>query len=274
MPTFDLAGWPQVHAPVAGFRIMATMYYPVDGERRTELHATLAFTYYDTIRNDPSVWEQQPTLTELYPLFHVRHLGGSQAEVFQRAREVACRGSVAGEALIIIRQMAEHGQDGSVNKACDILAKAGKAGRLTGGHTLIPYANSKALRAEAWVPYRSVAHLWAAHNLLWSFRWNETPDGERPRASWYENSSDLERFLALAEDFRQWGEGYIPHARHKEVAPLLSPYETWRIPAETSVAKVCLTPPRLGPWYEQFLQTYNSRRPAKRGRTRKSRQKS
>ena len=101
MPTFDLEGWPQVHAAVAGFRIRATMIYPTDEERRAELGATLAFTYYDTIRDDPNAWEREPTLTDLYPLFRVRHLGGSQAEVFQRAREVACRGSVAGEALII-----------------------------------------------------------------------------------------------------------------------------------------------------------------------------
>jgi hypothetical protein len=216
MLTFDLGGWPQVHAAVPGFRIQATMYYPVDGERRAELHTTLAVAFYDTARNDPNAWTREPTTMEMYPLFHARHLGGSQEEVFQRAREAACRGSVAGEALIIIRQMGEHGQAGSVNKACDILAKAGKAGRLTGSHSQIRYANSKALRAEAWVPYRGVAHLWAAHNLMWSFRWNETPDGERPSLSWYEHSSDLERFLAIAEDFRQWAEGYIPHARHKE----------------------------------------------------------
>ncbi len=274
MPTFDLGGWPQVHAAVAGFRIQATMLYPTDVKRREELHATMVFTFYDTIRDDPTAWDREPTSTELYPLYRARHLGGSQAEVVQRAREVARRGSVTGEALIIIRQMAQHGQDGSVNKACDILAKAGKAGRFTGGHTPIPYANSKALRAKAWVPYRSVAHLWGAHNLLWSFRWNETPDGERPRESWYKNSSDLEGFLDLAEDFRQWGEGFIPHARHKEVAPLLSPDETWRIPAETFLPKVPLTPPPLGPWYAQYLQTYDSRRPAKRGRGRKTHKKS
>jgi hypothetical protein len=170
--------------------------------------------------------------------------------------------------------MAEHGQGGSVNKACDILAKAGKAGRLTGGYMQIRFANSKALRAEAWVPYRSVAHLWAAHNLMWSFRWNETPDGERPSMSWYEDPSDLEWFLTIAEDFRQWAEAYTPHARHKEGAPLLSPNETWRIPAETPLLKVCITPPLLGPWYAQFLQTYDSRRPAKRGQARKARKKS
>jgi hypothetical protein len=274
MPVLDLEGWPQVHATVPGFRILATMFYPSDANRRADLHATLVGTFYNTIRDDPHAWTREPTNTEMFPLFHARHLGGSQGEVFQRAREVAYRGSVAGEALIIIRQMAEYGQGGSVNKACDILAKAGKAGRLTGGHVQIRYANSKALRAEAWVPYRSVAHLWAAHNLMWSFRWNETPEGERPSPSWYEHSSDLERFLAIAEDFRQWAEGYIPHARHKEQAPILSPGETWHIPAETPLPKICLTPPPLGPWYEQFLQTYDSRRPAKRGQTRKTRKKS
>jgi hypothetical protein len=204
----------------------------------------------------------------------VRHFGGSQAEVFQRAREVGCRGSVAGEALIIIRQMAEHGQRGSVNKACDILAKAGKAGRLTGGHMRIGFTNSKALRDKAWVPYRSVAHLWAAHNLMWSFRWNETPDGERPLMSWYEDRLDLERFLGIAEDFRQWAEAYIPHVGHQKGIPLLSPDGTWRIPTETFIQKAGLTPPPLGPWYEQYLQTYDSRRPAKRGRGRKPHKKS
>jgi hypothetical protein len=149
--------------------------------------------------------------------------------------------------------------------------KAGKAGRLTGAHTQIPYANSKALRAEAWVPYRSVAHLWAAHNLMWSFRWNETPGGERPKASWYEHPSDLGWFLALAEDFRQWGQEYIPHARHKEHEAILRPIEIWRPPAETSLPAVSLTPPPLGPYYQQFLRTYESKRPARRGRTRKNR---
>jgi hypothetical protein len=259
---------------VAGFRIQATMVYPIDGERRAELNATLVFTYYDTIRDDPTAWEREPTPSELYPLFHARHLGGSQAEVFQRAREVARRGSVTGEALIIIRQMAEHGQDGSVNKACDILAKAGKAGRLTGGHMLIPYANSKALRAEAWVPYRSVAHLWAAHNLMWSFRWNETPDSECPNVTWYEHPIDLKRFLAIAEDFRAWAEAYIPHVGHRGGTSLLSPNETWRMPAEIPLPDEGMTPPPLGPWYEQYLQTYDSRRLAKRGRGRKPHKKS
>jgi hypothetical protein len=271
MPIFDLEGWPQVHATVPGFRILATMFYPSDANRRAELHATLVAAFYDTIRDDPHAWTREPTNTEMFPLFHARHLGGSQAEVFQRAREVVCRGSVAGEALIIIRQMAEHGQGGSVNKACDILAKAGRAGRLTGGHIEIPFANSKSLRTMAWVPYRSVAHLWAAHNLLWSFRWNETTDGERPSVSWYEHPSDLERFLAIAEDFRRWGERYIPHARHKEHEAILRPIETWRTPAETPLPAVCLTPPPLGPYYQQLLQTYEWKRPARRGRTRRNR---
>jgi hypothetical protein len=121
MPIFDLGGWPQVHALVPGLRILATMYYPVDRDGRAELHATLVATFYDAIRDDPTAWTREPTMMEVYPIFHARHVGGNQKEVFERAREVACRGSIAGEPLIIIRQMAEHGQRGSVNKACDIL---------------------------------------------------------------------------------------------------------------------------------------------------------
>jgi hypothetical protein len=229
----------------------------------------MVFTFYDTIRDDPTAWEREPTSTELYPLYRARHLGGSQAEVVQRAREAACRGSVAGEALIITRQMAEHRQRGSVNKACDILAKAGGDGRLTGGHMPIRYTNSKALRAEAWVPYRSVAHLWAAHNLMWSFRWNETPDGEYPKLSWYQHPIDLERFLAIAEDFREWAEAYIPHAGQRKGAFLLSSNETWRISAEIPLPKSCITPPPLGTSYDKYLKTYKSRQPAKGGRNRR-----
>jgi hypothetical protein len=78
MPIFDLGGWPQIHAAVPGFRSLATMYYPVDGDRRAELHATLVGTFYDTIRDDPNAWTREPTIAEMHPLFHARHFGGSR----------------------------------------------------------------------------------------------------------------------------------------------------------------------------------------------------
>src|SRR5215510_2169958 len=98
IPIVDLEGWPQVHATLPGFRILATMLYPHDADRHAELHATLVAAFYATIRDKPDAWTQQPTTAALEILLDARHLGGSQGAVLQRAREVACRGSVAGEA--------------------------------------------------------------------------------------------------------------------------------------------------------------------------------
>jgi hypothetical protein len=47
-------------------------------------------------------------------------------------------------------------EGGSATNACDVLAKGGKADRLTGGHGQIREANRKAQRAEAWMPCRSL----------------------------------------------------------------------------------------------------------------------
>jgi hypothetical protein len=273
MPTFDLAGWSETHAAASGLRILATMIHPTDEDLRTELHAALIGALYDTIRNDPKAWRREPTIEAVYPLSLARHQGGSMEDVLKRAPDAANRGSVAGEALIITRQMAEDRQPGSVNKACDILAKSGNAGGLTGGHMRIPFANSMSLRTQAWVPYRSVAHLWAAHDLMWSSCWNAAPAGERPPVSWYEHSSDLEQFLRIAEDFRRWGGGYIPRARQTEQESILRPIETWRLPAEVSLPAGRLVLSPLDPYYQRLLQTYESKRPARRGRTRKSRKR-
>jgi hypothetical protein len=58
-----------------------------------------------------------------------------------------------------------------VNKACAVLAaavkteKAQKKRVLTGGRVPIDFTLAKKLHEKAWLPYRSVSHLWAAHNL-------------------------------------------------------------------------------------------------------------
>src|SRR5262249_13496497 len=209
MPIFDLGGWPHVHAALPGYRILATMIYPQDDRSREELLATLVARFYAMTIDTPEAWTQPPSVAQVGLLLLARDRGGSQDDVFQGVHQVAPRGSVAGEALMLIRQMAAHGDEGSVNKACHILAQAGKAKRLTGGGMRIPFTNPTALRDNAWMPYRSVAHLWAAHNLMWNFRWAETPDGAPISITWYESTPDLERILALAENFRQWGETYL-----------------------------------------------------------------
>jgi hypothetical protein len=58
------------------------------------------------------------------------------------------------------------------------------------------------------VPYRSVAHLWAAHNLMWSFDWNETPEAERPSIGM--TSVGLLKEFSLSQKTFGGGEKIIP----------------------------------------------------------------
>ena len=230
MPVIDLGGWPHVHVNVPANRIRAVMTYPTDAARRAELHHTLAVEFFLSVKDRPSAWTQSPAPTQVEALLGVRHREASEDEVFQASCAASRRGSVAVEALIIIASLAQHHGGGSVNKACHILATGGRAGKATSGLVPIPYTNAKALRADAWVPYRGVAHLWAAHNLMTSFGLQQGSGDEHSRGSWWTQRGDFEKFLSLAETFRVWGESYIPHGRQKE-GPVLPPHETWCLPA-------------------------------------------
>jgi hypothetical protein len=257
MPVFDFGGWPQVHAAMPGLRILVTMTHPGNLDHRDELHAALVVELYDMVKDDPNAWVHKPATAAIELLLGARHLGGSRKEVLLRAHEAARRGSVAGEVLIIISQLTEHGQHGSVNKACHVLAEAGAAGKATSGGILIPFENRTSLRNNAWIPYRCVAHYWAAHNLMWNLCWHQAPGSAQPHVTWYEEASDFEKFLIMVEAFRRWGEGHIPHARHKAQVPTLVPKETWRIPPGIALPEEHLTPPPLSSWYAQYIRTYH-----------------
>jgi hypothetical protein len=145
MPIFDFGGYPQVPAVLPGLRVLATMNYPDDLDRRAELHATLVVDLFNMAKDDSNSGLHSRTTESLEIILGARHLGGSREEVLGRAREATCRGSVAGELLIILSQLAKHAQRGSVNKACHVLAKAGGAGKATSGGMLIPFENRTAI---------------------------------------------------------------------------------------------------------------------------------
>ena len=255
MPVFDLGGWPDVHACVPGFRILAIMIYPNDSARRLEFYEACRAGKYLTIWNVPSAWRSPPPQEAIIDVLQARHLGRSDAEIFEGTSKAAAgRGSVAGEVLIKISQMQTQEHNGSVNKACFLLAKGGKAGRQTSGGYPITFTNDNALRDQAWTPYRSVAHLWTAHNLMW----NAPYDGRhRPTITWYEDAPDLARFLARAEAYRRWGEHYTPHAQR---SPLLPPDEAWSVSAEITIPELEIASPApLDAWEQEQLRTYRAR---------------
>jgi hypothetical protein len=258
MPVIDLAGWPHVHQNVPANRILALMMYPTDKAHRDELHHTLAVDFYLGAKDDLAAWQRQPEPTQVYALLGVRHHEASEMEVFQAMSKAWQRGSVAGDVLLFIASLARHHGGGSVNKACHILAKAGKAGGRTSGLIAIGYSTPKSIRNEAWTPYRSVAHFWAAANLIENFRVQQEPANERPLLHWVTTRDEFERFLGFAEAWRAWGESYIPHGRQKD-GPTLPPDEMWRVPDETFLSEAhSVSPPPLPLLYKRYLATYKA----------------
>jgi hypothetical protein len=259
MPVIDLGGWPKVHHNIPANRIIAIMTYPSDEAHRAELHHTLAVAFYNVAKDDHTAWTRQPEPTQVYALLGVRHHEASDTAVFQTARTAWQRGSVAGDVLLLIATLARQHGGGSVNKACHILAEAGKAGDRTSGLFPIVYTTPKSMRNEAWTPYRSVAHLWAAQNLMENFRVQQEPLNDLPLMSWVTNRDEFERFLGFAEALRAWGESYIPHGRQRE-GPTLLPQETWRVPDEIPLSEeYSVAPPPLPPRYHGYLATYKAR---------------
>jgi hypothetical protein len=125
---------------------------------------------------------------------------------------------------------------------------------------------TKSLRDNAWTPYKPVAHLWTAYNIL------SLPIGEGieeelfPPGSWFQDKPAFEEFLAIAEDFRNFGERHVPHGRAKASAergpmPLLLPIETWRVPDHVILPHIDVSvPPISVPWYLQALTKILERR--------------
>jgi hypothetical protein len=265
MPAFDLGNWPEVVTAIPGFRILSTMIYPEDEGQRQELYNAYLTEYYLWAMNTPGAWTCLPDTPELLRLLHARHDGPAAKVILENVRRLSARVYMAGEVLFLCYCLKKTGQPGGVLRACHILTEASKQykGLVALGLTVNPYKNPKALHDKAWSPYRSVAHLWAAHLLLLNTRsqMNKTEvDGiitvQTPQATWFTSSGDFLIFLQYAECFRQYGESYIPHGQR---VPLLSPEETWHLPPYGSLPALTLEPSAFPKHYQQMLATYRAK---------------
>jgi hypothetical protein len=264
MPEFDFGSWPAGITAIPGARILSTMIYPDDEGQRQELYNAYLTEYYLCAMNTPGAWTCLPDSPELFRLVRVRHDGPAAKVIWENSQRSSARGYVAGEVLFLCYCLKETGQPGGVLQACHMLTEAPKQykGIVGLGFTEHPYKNPKSLRDKAWAPYRSVAHLWAAHLLLLNTRsqMNKTEvDGiitlQTPQATWFTSSGDFLTFLQYAECFRQYGESYIPHGQR---APLLSPEETWHLPPYGSLPALTLEPSAFPKHYQQMIATYRA----------------
>jgi hypothetical protein len=92
----------------------------------------------------------------------------------------------------------------------------------------ITFRTWKKLHEDAWLPYKDVAPLWTAHNVMRNQLVQPGANGfGLLSSSHYADPDAFLAFLALADWCRHGGGNFIPHAQKKA---LLTPETTWRVP--------------------------------------------
>jgi hypothetical protein len=161
------------------------------------------------------------------------------------------KGLIAGQVLMLIKQIQDAGYVGSVNNAVLLLQHEAQCKR---AETRMPQSQAS-LRA-AWGSYASVAHLWAAYHLFQArvipeWRALASPDG-------------FLTFLACAEFWRDFGINHIADPTHRKMhTPTLSPEKTWTVPDTFSLPQRDFLIPALANTQRAKLD-YKSRKGASR----------
>jgi hypothetical protein len=172
------------------------------------------------------------------------------AEVVARFDAQVWPGSLAGSILLFVLQMKESGVSSSINKAVALTAHAVKGVEPFDG---IPRGASPRYIRRAWVEFRPVAHLWAAHDAACRSVGPDSPlDGG--------SEQDFALFLAAAERFAELGLGIYPHGQR---LPVLNDSELWRTPKAMRLPQVQIQILPLADWTSPVLEGYRAPRTAR-----------
>jgi hypothetical protein len=231
MPELELTAYPTL-STWAGTQVLAVMLYPSDPEARQHLLAVSAAKMLAQA-DLAGLAQTAQGVTLLRDVLTSAADAPSAVEVQHRAAQMAgYAGPVAGDILLLVWQMEQHGLRGSLNKAIEkVLVGEGPAQGVYYGYADAdgkPVPCNRKDVWNAWRSYKSVAHLWTVAHIA-------EAEGMLKQVL----SHDLLRFLAYAEAFRDFGENLTPHARKE---PLLNPAETWKVPAHFPLPPVTLHP--------------------------------
>lgn len=272
MPTLDLGNWLNITDLSSPIRLLAAMAHPNEPDKQKGLIASIIGSdkekligrlkmnlQKETIKpSDKEEWKklsqdaQKSLKKNLESAFNSS--GGIQTiidspdlkQIGNKYGDGCYKGIIAGLILFSIKQMKEQEENsdfiggGSVNKAVDLISTTRKIPAEKEGKGISP-----ASIRQYWTKYKSVSHLWAAY-IMWGYA------GKVEEISPHRQSS-LPVFLALAEDFRRFGESYISHG---QTGSLLSKGETWRPPTDAPLYKLTFNIPPLTPPELEALKNY------------------
>ena len=167
----------------------------------------------------------------------------NEAAVRERAKQAVKGGIIAGDVLLIIYALDYLGQAEPSLKKGLFLASQFYKNKNYGDGGQIPKSD-RWLR-EQWDRYISVAHFWAAWRLNDRATSRDLLFGER-----------LPEFLAYAEFFRRFGEGFIPK-RTKPPKSILDSAQTWTISNNVPLPKA-ETQIEFPMWLKAAIENYSA----------------
>ena len=206
--------------------VMARMLYPNDESAATDYWCARTSKSFDSegrTRDTPQIIDQQ-----------LRD-APSRAEIESEVIQLQSRGENAGSIIWSIREALDRKEEPSINgalrKRSDDLRSASQKldGRAKFNLSVDRVKND-------WKDFRPVAHLWAA--FFCSFMLPHIND--KNLLGHEVMSSDLPHFLAVAEDYRRFGESWVSKrsGRGRYTARLLDPGATWKVPASYGLPDV------------------------------------
>jgi hypothetical protein len=163
----------------------------------------------------------------------------------ERRGRAMLHGHTAGQLLILIKQMEDGEYEGSVTQAIRAYGRYATTMHAEGIYRYFPRGHAKLW--EIWNNYKSVAHLWAAVQLLRGKDPLRLLRGKViPQWGGLTSPQGFQLFLAYAEFWRHFGITHIAVPTHRhDPAPVVSDVETWTVPAGFALPPVDFPVPAL-----------------------------
>jgi hypothetical protein len=239
VPVLEISDGHGELAPDAIFRVIATMCHPDDSEQRQRTFETLDLkARYDAV---------DPVSEHLVRL--IQEVSVQAESAMLGLGESGYGISVAGNLLLLVLSAATYSpRDASLARAIRAWCRDQALGRTVGGH-YVP-ASERNVRG-VWKRFKPVAHLCAALHVNFDPR-----DVEKTTLL-----NDLPSFLAIAENYRVFGENHHPPGGRTGNKPLtrtttLDPLETWHLPTDLKLPTVETPILPLTPFTLQILGEY------------------
>lgn len=217
MPVLDL---PDLHLPEAGLYLFSVMLYPHDAKRQSNYVEAFRAKAVLKVAGENPYRVKREAVREVVAAAHAPRL----EDTLKPVTPLCFGGTVAAQSLCWVLSCAER------SPAQASLLSARRALE-PGLRKTFRRGTSPANLKMVWKRYMPVAHFWMTL-FAWRELWKESAG----------NGSKLALWLALAEETRRLGEGFVPL---RASTPVLDPTRTWKVPDRFLLPKVTVEMPHF-----------------------------